>query len=82
MSNVNEPKRFSFDALNAKVVYGICTPKDKNDKQLNSALNANEVYGIRTPKDDVVDIKKTDQKKLPLTARLSNFISGLFKKEK
>lgn len=82
MSNVNEPNRFKFDALNAKEVYGICTPKNKNDSQFYSALNAKEVYGIRTPKEDVVDIKTQKQEKLPLSARLRNFISGLFKKDK
>ncbi len=80
MGNVNEPKRFSFDALNAKMVYGICTPKGNND-QLNSILNAKMVYGIRSPEEDVVDVKKPVEKKLSLTDRLSNFLSGLFKKE-
>ena len=81
MGNVNEPKRHSFDALNAKMVYGICTPKGNNDKKLSSALTANEVYGICTPKEDVVEIKTSKEEKLPLTARIGDFISGLFKKE-
>ena len=82
MSNVNGPRNFNFDALNAKMVYGICAPKDEGVNSFNSALNAKEVYGICTPKEDSVDISSKKPENVSFFKKIGNFFHNLFKTEK